>query len=179
MVRVNLLPVKRKKKPFQLTIHYVPGIILMVVAVFALIISYFSLNNKISAIKDDKVVKERRLAQIKEKIKEVESYERDNEAFRQKNKVIEDLKNKQSMPLRLLDEVSNMLPKGVWLTSLSDKGGSINIEGFAFTNPDLVNYIQNLKGSKFITDVALLESRQTKEQNISVYKFKLRFRMKV
>lgn len=180
MIRINLLPDKRrKKKAFKFDSRFVPGTIFTVLAVIVMVIFFFHLNNQISSIKDEKVVKEKRLAELKEKIKEVESFERDNEAYRQKNMIIEKLKAKQGLPLRLLDEVSALLPKGVWLTGLIDKGGAISLEGYAFTNPDLVNYVQNLKGSEFMSDVALLESRQAKVENIQVYKFKLTFRMKV
>jgi Tfp pilus assembly protein PilN len=83
------------------------------------------------------------------------------------------------VPLRLLDEVSEMLPKGVWITNLSDKVGTVNIEGYAFSNSDLVNYVQKLKSSKYLVNVTLVQSRQQMLEDISVYKFSLTFRVKV
>lgn len=179
MIRINLLPAKRKKKASEFPIHFIPGIFVTVAAVVLMIVYFFYLNNQISSIKADRTAKEQRLVEIKEKIKEVENYEKDNEVFRQKNNVIEELKAKQAAPLILLDEVSNMLPKGVWLTELTESGGTIRISGVAFTNPDLVNYVQNLKGSKYLTDVQLIESRQAKIEQSSVYNFSLSFKMKI
>jgi len=179
MIRINLLPAKRKKKATEFPVHFIPGIVVTIAAVVLMIVYYVYLNNQISAIKADKADKEQRLVEIKEKIKEVENYEKDNEVFRDKNKAIEELKAKQAAPLILLDEVSSMLPKGVWLTSLTDSGGAINITGVAFTNPDLVNYVQNLKGSKYMTDVKLIESRQAKIEQSTVYNFSLSFKMKI
>lgn len=179
MIRINLLPAKRKKKASEFPVHFIPGIVVTVIALVLMVVYFFYLNNQISAKKAEKASKEQRLAEIKEKIKEVEDYEKDNELFREKNKVIEDLKAKQAAPLRLLDELSNMLPKGVWLTELAESGGTIKINGVAFTNPDLVNYVQNLKGSQYMTDVQLVESRQTKFEQSTVYNFSLSFRMKI
>jgi type IV pilus assembly protein PilN len=179
MIRINLLPTKRKKKASEFPIHFIPGIVITIAAVVLMAVYFFYLNNQISAKKAEKTSKEQRLAEIKEKIKEVENYEKDNEAFREKNKVIEELKAKQAAPLRLLDEVSNMLPKGVWLTELSESGGTIKINGVAFANSDLVNYVQNLKGSQYMTDVQLIESRQAKLEQSIVYNFSLSFRMKI
>ena len=179
MIRINLLPGKRRKKAFQFDTSFIPGIAFGVLAIIVMVILVFHLNSQIANIKSDKAVKERKLVELREKIKEVEGYEKDNELFRIKNKVIERLKAKQGLPLRLLDEVSELLPKGVWLSSLVDKGGQINLEGFAFTNPSLVNYIQNLKASEYLSDVSLIESRQAKVQTSFVYKFKLTFRMKI
>jgi len=179
MIRINLLPAKRKKKASEFPIHFIPGIFVTVAAVVFMIGYFFYLNNQIVSIKADRTVKEQRLAEIKEKIKKVENYEKDNEAFRQKNNVIEELKAKQAAPLILLDEVSAMLPKGVWLSDLTESSGTIKISGVAFTNPDLVNYVQNLKGSKYMTDVQLIESRQAKVEKYSVYNFSLSFKMKI
>lgn len=179
MIRINLLPAKRKKKGPEFPVHFIPGILVTIIAVVLMIVYYFSLTNQIASKKTEKAGKEQRLAEIKEQIKDVENYEKDNEAFREKNKAIEELKAKQAAPLILLDEVSSLLPKGVWLTELSEKGGTISIKGVAFTNPDLVNYVQNLKGSKYMTDVQLIESRQAKIEQSSVYNFSLSFRLKI
>ena len=72
-----------------------------------------------------------------------------------------------------------MLPKGVWLTNLTDRLGSVSIEGYAFTNSDLVAYVQNLKNSKYFTNVTLIESRQDEIEEFSIYKFKLTFKITV
>ena len=179
MIRINLLPGKRRKKAFKLDKRFVPGIAFGVLAVIVMVILFFHLNNQIDSLKTDKVIKEERLAELKVQLKEVADYEKDNELYRLKNKVIEQLKAKQGLPLRLLDEVSELIPKGLWITSLVDSGGVVNLKGFAFTNPNLVNYIQNLKGSKYMTDVTLIESRQKKVGNAMIYEFKLSFRMKI
>jgi Tfp pilus assembly protein PilN len=177
MIRINLLPSKRKK-----ALIIPPSAIYGAVALVVLIIITVGLtmyfNKKISTLQNDIFAKEQRLKSLNAKLTEVKNYERFNEEFRKKTQVIEQLKKNQIVPLRLLDEVSEMLPKGVWLIDLTDKGGVITINGFAHTNYDLVGYVQNLKGSKHFTDVTLVESRQTELDAFSVYKFTLSFRIK-
>jgi type IV pilus assembly protein PilN len=179
MIRINLLPTRRKKKILPFLNILIPGAIIIGVVILTLVIFTFYLNSKISAMQSEKATKEKRLSELKIALKEVENYERDNKAFKEKSRIIELLQKNQSVPLRLLDEVSERLPKGVWLTTLTDKEGIISIEGYAFTNSDLVSYVQNLKGSKYFMDVTLLESRQTTLEDFSIYKFKLTFRIKV
>ncbi len=128
---------------------------------------------------NDIFVKEQKLNALKEKLIEVANYEKDNQEFREKARIIEQLKKNQIAPLILLDEVSEKLPKGVWLTRLTDNGGLISIEGFAHSNYDLVGYIQSLKGSEHLENVMLTESRQAEVEGVSVYKFKLTFKVKV
>ena len=179
MIKINLLPVKRKKKVQPLPVVFIYGAGVFIIIFIILGVLFLNLNSKISRMKDDKAKKEVALNELREKIKEVESYERDNEAYRKKNDIIEQLKKNQNAPLRLLDEVSAQLPKGVWLTSLTSKADAVDIVGYAFTNSDLVGYVQNLKSSQYLTDVELLESKQVKVGEVSLYEFKLIFRIKV
>ena len=83
------------------------------------------------------------------------------------------------MPVRVLDEVSNDLPNGLWLTDLALKGKSLDIKGYAFTNSDVVQYVNNLKASKMFKGVYLKESREENirqkgiRETIKAYKFQI------
>lgn len=178
MIRINLLPSK-KKKAFALPPVFIYGITATVVVIIAIITGTFYLNMQVSSKRDEITTKEQKLKKLQAALEEVKNYEKDNKDYREKTNIIEALKKNQIVPLRLLDEVSEMLPKGVWLTSLNDKGGVISIEGFAFTNSELVAYVQNLKGSKYFIEVMLVESRQTQIEEFSIYKFNLTLKITV
>lgn len=177
MIRINLLP--GKKKPLILPHVLIYGIIGTFSLIIVLVVFGVYLNKKVSAMNNDIFVKEQKLNALKEKLIEVANYEKDNQEFREKARIIEQLKKNQIAPLILLDEVSEKLPKGVWLTQLTDNGGLISIEGLAHSNYDLVGYIQSLKGSEHLENVMLTESRQAEVEGVSVYKFKLTFKVKV
>ncbi len=147
MIRINLLPTG-KKKAVVLPPSLIYGVIVMVILVITIGGFIFYLNGKITTLRADVTAKEQKIAQLAVALKKVENYERDNAEFRQKNQIIEQLQKNQIIPLRLLDEVSDKLPQSVWLTALSDKSGIISLEGFAFSNGDLVGYVQNLKSCK-------------------------------
>lgn len=178
MIRINLLPVEREKKVKPLPLSFISGIVIFGVTALMLGLLTIFLTSKTGDMRAEKASKEKRLSELRAMIKEVENYERDNKAFQEKNTVIEQLKRNQHIPLRLLDEVSAMLPNGVWLFSLNESGSSVDIEGYAFTNPDLVSYVENLKGSKHLEEVALIESRHAVVENIPLYQFKLTFKVK-
>jgi len=179
MIRINLLAVKRKKKSQPLPQFIIHAVIILAVTVIGLGLFTFNLSSKISDRKSKKAFKEKKLIELAEQLKEVESYEKDNEAFQKKNEVIKQLKRNQDIPLRLLDELSSLLPEGIWLTEINDKAGAVTISGYAFSNTELVSYVQSLKNSKYMTDVALLESRQKKVGDSLLYEFKLTLKVKV
>ncbi len=174
MIRINLLP-SGKKKAVIIPPSIIYGAISTVLLIIIFIVVLIFLNKEISSLQAAVIVKENRLQQLQVTLQKVKNYERDNAEFREKSRIIEQLKKNQIIPLRLLDEISEMLPKGVWLTKLSDAGGSINIEGYAFSNTDLVSYVQNLKNSQYLNNVALVESRQMSLEKTAVYKFHLTF----
>jgi Tfp pilus assembly protein PilN len=176
MIRINLLPSGRKKAAIIPPV-FIYGIIGVVIVIIAIVAFTFHLNNQISAKQANINTKEQKLKQIEAALQDVKNLERDNEEYRKRTRIIEQLKKDQIVPLRLLDEVSELLPKGVWLVGMTDKGRIVSIEGYAFSNTDLVAYVQNLKGSRHLADVMLVESRQVELGEFSVYKFKLTFKM--
>ncbi len=180
MIRINLLPSKkRKKKPLILPAPFMySGFSLIFIIITAAAIAFY-MSSQISDLKAGIFTKEKKLNELKVVLKQIENYEKDNAEVKRKAAIIEQLKRNQIVPLVLLDEVSEVLPEGVWLTKLTDKARFISIEGYAHSNDELVGYVQNLKSLKVFQDVMLVESRHEELEGISVYKFKLTFRIKV
>lgn len=191
MIKINLLPEKKKKKARvaipkiaipKITIPSVPTLPMAVVSVITLVVLgflWFSIEKKISVRNAEKKTKEKTLSELKAKVKEVEYYERDNKNFEEKTNIIEQLRKAQSGPVRLLDEISTGIPERVWLSSLNESGGTINIEGLAFSNSDIVLFVNNLKDSKYLTDVFLIESRKTSQEKLSVFQFRMICKVRV
>lgn len=179
MIRINLLPEarKKKKKPFPVVLFI--GIVVTVITLSVSGAYTAYLSNKIKALKQEHTQKTKQLKRLKDMIKEVEDFEAENKMLAQKNEIIMQLKKSQKGPVKVLDELSNKLPSGLWFTALADKSGSFVLEGNAFSNAALVNYVQSLKASENIINVNLLESKQSVIENVTIYNFKLSFQVKV
>lgn len=179
MIKVNLTSAKRRRKskplpPFIITMVIVTIVVSVVVAYLA-----FFFNSRLSAKKAEFAANEKKIAELKEKIKAVENFEQLNKTFRQRNDIIEQLSKNKSVPVKLLDEISNLLPSGIWLQTMAVSGESVNIDGYGFTNSDIVSYVNNVKNSKIFSDVYLQESKSTTIENIQLYMFKLTFKIRV
>ena len=178
MIKVNLLPTKkkRKQKPVPAFLIYAVLLTLAVGAISLYIAYHFS--STVSA-KETKVREnEKTIATLKEKIKAVEDFEKLNKTFQQRKDIIEELGRNKSRPVKILDEISAVLPAGVWLTSADVTGTDVSLSCIAFSNTDVVNYVNNLKNSKLFTDIYLQESVQSKLATSTVYSFKLTFKVK-
>lgn len=178
MIKVNLLPVKKKRKQKPLPAFAISMILITLVvgAILAWLVFFFSgrVSEKQALVQSN----ETKIAELKRKIKDVEDYEKRNADFQKRKEIIEQLGKNKSLPVKILDEISALLPPGVWLTSLDVTGGNINLSCTAFTNTDVVNYVDKLKNSKLFTDVYLQESVQAQAAGFSLYNFKLIFKVK-
>ncbi len=179
MIKVNLLPVKRKKKPKPIPTFIISAALITGITLGVMLFLVFLFNARLSTKKNIFQANEQKIAELKQKIKEVENYEKLNKTIQEKNSIIEQLRNNQSVPVKLLDEISKLLPKGVWLNAMTVSGGNIDIDGYAFDNSEIVSYVQNLKNSQMLTEVYLQESKSTTIEKISLYMFKLTFKVKV
>lgn len=179
MIKVNLLPVKRKKKPKPLPSFLVISVIGTVCVCIILAYLSFFFSSRLSSKKAQFAANEKKIAELKEMIKAVEDFEKRNKTFKERNDIIEQLTKNKSLPVKILDEFSTLLPNGVWLQALSVSGGSINLEGYGFTNNDIVTYVDNIKKSPLFTEVYLQESKSVEAEKVAVYMFKLTCKLKV
>ncbi|MBT9139292.1 MAG: hypothetical protein DDT31_01876 [Syntrophomonadaceae bacterium] len=75
--------------------------------------------------------------------------------------------------------MSAAIPEGVWLSSMTYKENGVRLEGYAFTNIEIVTYVENLKRSENFIDIYLEESKQVEFEKVQVYRFNLNFKVKV
>src|SRR3989475_596814 len=122
--------------------------------------------------------KTKELESLKKKVQEVEDYEKNKQLLEDKNRIIEQLRKNQGGPVRLLDYLSQSLdPLKVWLTNV-DGDKEITLTGKALTNDDIVEFIRNLQQSGYFAGVLLEESRQTTEEGLIIYSFRIKMAVK-
>jgi type IV pilus assembly protein PilN len=178
MIKINLIGGPRRKKTrkgFEVQSQLVLGFAGFFI--FILVLGYVSilLSERISSLEDQKTKLTRELEVLKKQVQEVENYEKNKKIFEEKIRIIQQLRNNQSGPVHLLDEVSRRLPDRVWLLNLTEQGGTVDLEGKAITNSEIVDFINRLKQSAYFGDIQLIESRQSADNGIPIYIFKLRW----
>jgi type IV pilus assembly protein PilN len=178
MIKVNLLLVKKKKKQKQVQTFLISTVVITLATVLILAYLMFFFSRRVSDREATVKKNEAKIAELKQRLKDVEDFEKLNANFQKQKEIIETLGKNKTLPVKILDETSNLLPVGVWLTLMEIKGDSINLSCTAFTNTDVVNYVDNLKNSKFFTDVYLQESVQVQASGISLYNFRLTYKVK-
>lgn len=178
MIKVNLLSTTRKRKAKPIPSFIVTTIIITVITIIVMANLAFFFNSRLSKKKTLFKENESKIAEFKTKIKEVENYEQLNKTIKKKSEIIEQLRRNQSMPVKILAEVNNLLPNGVWLDKMTVSGENVSMAGYAFANADIVAYVNNIKNSQILTEVYLQESKSATIEKTPLYMFKLTFRVK-
>jgi type IV pilus assembly protein PilN len=177
MIKINLLPTKKKppKKVIDLQQQVILAVLVLVLVLIALGYYWKTQKDRITMLENETAAAKKQIADQDNMLKEVKNVEEERKKVAEKIEIIEKLKKNQAGPVRLLDVVSTALPKGVDITSLTENNNSVNIDGEAFTNEELVRFIDNLKASPLLTGVMLLESNQSTQDAIEIYKYRLQF----
>jgi type IV pilus assembly protein PilN len=181
MIKINLLGsprAKKVKKASRAQTQIILGGVVLLISLLVTLYGWHWLNGKIELKSEEKSKKDKELVALKEKVKEVENLESVKKALEEKVRIIDQLKKNQSGPVHLLDELSKTLPDRVWLISFSESNGSVDLDGKAMSNAELVAFVWNLSHTPLFSNVQLVESRSASEANTEVFSFKMKFQYK-
>jgi type IV pilus assembly protein PilN len=173
MIRINLLPVKRRKKAKPVPTFAIVGVFILVGAAIVAFYAMQFMNNKIETLDAQKSANEKEIKKLAETLKEVDGFEGRNKTFTERKNIIEQLTQYQSMPAKILDEMSIRLSDGVWISSMSIIKNKIEFSGTGFSTTDIVTYVQNLKGSEYFKNVVLHETRASRAGAVDTFSFKI------
>lgn len=77
-------------------------------------------------------------------IAEVEGFKAKQAELEHKIEVIEQLRQNQKGPVRVMDQISRALPELLWLDRMEMRGGAISLSGRAFNSNAVATFLDNL-----------------------------------
>lgn len=158
MILINLLPHreaarKRRKEVFQIVMF---AALLVGLLISAGIYAWFQWLIETQQARNAFLQSE--ITVLNRQIKDVEGLEGEIAALRARQTAVEDLQSDRNMPVHLLSDLTQLLPEGVYLTSLKQNGLSVELKGAAQSNERVSEVLRNLSsGSPWITQPVLKE----------------------
>jgi len=176
MIKINLVAEvpsasakKRKRSEFSLGAKQGDLLLLIVLAIALVAVGtrWLLLKNErdnLRQVKQERQIERDELLPFIEKVEELETK---RERLRHKISVINQLKQNQRGPVRILDEVSRAMPDLVWLERLTLKGTGLQLRGVAMDENAIANYYSNLESSPFFKEPALKDLARSKGDTFS------------
>ncbi len=128
------------------------------VAVAAVIVgvAYLMMQNALDLQNDRNNYLNQQIADVDQKIKEIQELEKVKNNLLARMRVIEELQASRSATVHFFDELVNTLPDGVTLTAIKQVGPLVTIEGAAESNGRVSTYMKNLEASPWFNDPKLV-----------------------
>lgn len=100
-------------------------------------------------VADQRTVEAQKLEGI---IKEVEDYQKRKDSLQQRIDLINQLKQNQKGPVRIMDQISRDLPDLVWLDTMDIGGGKVTIGGRGLNPNAIALFIENIKNDPYFEE---------------------------
>lgn len=183
MIKINLLPeakpTKKKKGVSALGGGERLNVILLVGAVviglLVIGVQWWIYRSQIKEL-DEKIRRDQlEVARLESILREVKDFEDKKAKLQKKVDLINQLKQNQKGPVRLMDEVSSALPDLLWLEKMEYKGATINLAGKALNPPAVANFLENLKKVSAFQEPKVQDISAASARGAALYNFSLSF----
>lgn len=174
MIRINLLPFRAARKRENVRRQIGIYIAAVVIVLAATLIYSQRLFSELSTKTEEKNKVNAELGKYQKTLATVKQLEKQIKEINTKLGVIKTLEEGKTGPVLLLGELADAVPKDkLWLKSLSESGGTLNLSGTAMDNATVALFMNNLKSKKHITSVELKSAKIRNVGRLRVSDFSL------
>ncbi|MHA7881189.1 MAG: PilN domain-containing protein [Saccharospirillum sp.] len=118
---------------------------------------------------------QQRIADLDLKITEIANLREQREQLIERMEVIQSLQGDRPIIVHVFESLVRATPDGVYFTSLSSQGNTINIEGQADRPLSISDFLRNLDASPWFSDAFLIDVQAvTEDQNVVGNTFRVR-----
>ncbi|HVR41919.1 MAG TPA: PilN domain-containing protein [Thermoanaerobaculia bacterium] len=188
MIKINLLregrgAARATPAPSGVTVAAGPAnlnliILLALVAVGVLIGGGWTLLKwrEVAGMKREVASREEEAAKLRKIIQEVEQFEKRRDSLAKRIALINQLKQNQKGPVRLLDHISRDLPDLVWLDRMALAGTQVHIAGRTLNPNAAATFVENIKSDPMFDEPEFnVLTSQRVASGVNVYTFDMRF----
>jgi type IV pilus assembly protein PilN len=171
MIRINLLPVRAIKK--KESTRQMFSVLLLSIGLLAVVIVLFHLSQlrEIKGMNARIAAYDEEIRRLRVDTKDVNKFKAEMEDLQRRLNKIHDLQRAKTGPVRVLDELAMSLPGKLWLTSLKEKDGKMELKGIAMDNPTIAQFMTNLEKTGVIKNVELVVSQQLERKDLKLKEF--------
>ena len=150
VARVNLLPHREERRKRSRQHFFVLAGGTAILGALIVVVMHGFYATKIETQKDRSQFLKREIAKLDKDIAEINSLKEQIAALLARKQVIETLQADRAQTVRLLDQLVQQTPDGVYLRSVSQKGLRVNVLGYAQSNARVSTLMRNIESSPWL-----------------------------
>jgi type IV pilus assembly protein PilN len=135
---------------------------------------WFMYNRRLAERKETVRLRKVEADKLESIIRDVENYQKRKESLQNRINLINELKQNQKGPVRIMDQISKDLPDLVWLDTMSIASGSISVTGRGLNPNAVANFVENIKNDPYFEEPSLENLTQTGTAPL-IYSFTMSF----
>ena len=180
MIRINLMGVERGRTKRRLGVELGQKVTLACGAIFVAVVviivwQWFLVRGEMARLDADLLSVDDELSTMSDVVERRNEFEAQSAELARRVALIEQLREGQGGPVRMLDQISRGLPEGVWLTELRQEGADITIQGLATSLTVLSGLLIAMESSGyFALPIEIVDSQLESQAVGEVVRFELR-----
>lgn len=195
MIRINLLPIKKQQQKETSRRLLILFAVAIIAEIIILLPFYLSKAEDVDRAKADNSRIQQSINDLGTKVQATEALNTEKATLLLRLGVFKQLESGRSGPVRVLDEVQNVLsqpqneldqltfdkrnwstrwdPSRLWFNEFEEKDGNFRLVGGARTNDDVAEFLERLSTSVYFENVRLLSSEQVDEKDFQYVNFEV------
>lgn len=177
MVRINLLPHRELKRRRQRDAFLALSAITVAIGGAVVFAVYGVIGGRIEQQQGRNAYLDGEIAKLDKQIEEIQKLREQTQAMLARKQVVETLQANRSEAVNLLDQLVRQLPEGVYLRSVKQIGGNVNLSGYAQSNARVSSLLRNLEASPWLQQPSLVEIKAATAGNARLNEFTVNVRL--
>lgn len=178
MIHINLLPVPKARRQEALIVQVAAGLIILALVGVGCYFIGAGKRQEIVAVNAQIRQKQAEIAELTARVGEVEKYKQKAQLLEEQIGVIRSLEKGRSGPVKMLDEMTEIIPRKLWVNSFKEAGKRVTIDGVAESGPVIADFLENLKTSKFFQNATLNVVQSQEQEGFKLHKFTITLNVK-
>ncbi|MDR2625833.1 MAG: PilN domain-containing protein [Zoogloeaceae bacterium] len=175
MIRINLLPYKEELRKAKRQQFSVLAVAFAAAAALAVFVAYQLYDVAIGSQNSRNQILQAGIDSTKRQLQEIEEIKAKSAALLGRKNAIESLQKDRNNTVRLLSEMVQQTPEGIYLTSLQQTGANVEIKGYAQSSSRVSILMRNIEASRWMSTPMLKEVKAVVVRGRRVPEFTLTF----
>lgn len=175
MIRINLLPHRAEKRKAQQIQFIAFSVISVILGVLIVGFVHVAIMAQIDNQERRNVYLNKEIAILDKQIDEIKKLREQTRSLLARKTVVENLQSTRADVVHLMDQMLRILPDGVYLKSLKQKGLQINLVGYAQSNARVSTLMRAIDDSPWLNNPVLIEIHATTVSGSRLSEFSMTF----